>query len=103
MFVREFDRISDQRGPVRANRVQTAAKALLNWYSGRADDYISVLTRTRALISISGGARSHVPTDAEIAKIVQAAERDQTVFGRYLLFTLVDRVQARRKRGPEAQ
>jgi hypothetical protein len=37
---------------VRANRVQTAAKALLNWHSARSD-YISVLTRTPARISIS--------------------------------------------------
>jgi integrase len=89
MLIREFDRIADQRGPVRANRVQTAVKALLNWYSERSDDYISCLTRTKALISISGRARSHVPSDAEIAKIVLACERDQSVFGRYLLFTLL--------------
>ena len=60
MFSREFDRIEDGRGPVRANRVQTAVKALLNWYGGRSD-YVSVLTRTPARISISGRARSHAP------------------------------------------
>jgi hypothetical protein len=70
MFSREFDRIEDQRGPVRANRVQTAVKALLNWYGGRSDDYISVLTRTPARISISQRARSHVPSDAEIKALV---------------------------------
>ena len=86
-FVREFDRIADQRGPVRANRVQTAAKALLNWYSARSD-YVSVLTRTPARISISERSRSHVPSDAELRAIVLAAERDQ-LFGSYLLFTLL--------------
>jgi integrase len=85
-FVREFDRIEDQRGPVRANRAQTAVKALLNWYGGRTD-YVSVLTRTPARISISGRARSHVPSDAELKAIVLAAERGG-LFGRYLLFTL---------------
>jgi integrase len=84
-FVREFDRIEDQRGPVRANRAQTAVKALLNWYGGRTD-YVSVLTRTPARISISGRARSHVPSDADLKAIVLAAERDG-LFGRYLLFT----------------
>ena len=88
MFSREFDRIEDQRGPVPANRVQTAVKALLNWYGGRSDDYISVLTRTPARISISQRARSHVPSDAEIKAIVLAAERDEGPFGRYLLFTI---------------
>jgi hypothetical protein len=87
MFTREFDRIEDQRGPVRANRVQTAVKALLNWYGGRSD-YVSVLTRTPARISISDRARSHVPSDAELKAIVLAASRDQ-LFGSYLLFTLL--------------
>jgi integrase len=86
-FVREFDRIEDARGPVRANRVQTATKALLNWYSGRTD-YISVLTRTPARISISERARSHVPSDAELQAILLAAEQDK-LFGSYLLFTLL--------------
>jgi integrase len=87
MFAREFDRIEDQRGPVRSNRVQTAVKALLNWYGGRSD-YVSVLTRTPARISIAKRARSHVPSDAELKAILLAAERDQ-LFGSYLLFTLL--------------
>jgi integrase len=87
MFAREFDRIEDLRGPVRANRVQTAAKALLNWYGGRSD-YVSVLTRTPARISIAKRARSHVPSDGEFKAIVLAAEQDQ-LFGSYLLFTLL--------------
>jgi integrase len=87
-FVREFDRIADQRGPVRANRVQTAVKALLNWHSGRSD-YISILTRTPSMISIAEHARTRVLTDAELKAVVLAAERDQGPFGRYLLFTLL--------------
>jgi integrase len=80
--------VRDRRGPVRADRVQTATKALLNWYGGRTD-YVSVLTRTPARISISGRARSHVPSDADIKAIVLAAEQDKGPFGRYLLFTLL--------------
>jgi integrase len=86
-FVREFDHVEDTRGPVRAQRVQSATKRLLNWYSGRADDYVSVLTRVPARISIAERARSHVPSDAELKAIVLAAERDR-IFGSYLLFTL---------------
>jgi integrase len=88
LFVREFDRIADQRGPVRANRVQSAVKALLNWHAARSD-YVSVLTRTPQRISIAERARSHVPTDAELRAIVLAAEHDEGTFGRYLLFTLL--------------
>ena len=73
---------------MRANRVQSATKTTLNWYSGRTD-YISVLTRTPARISIQEHARSHVPSDAELGAIVLAAERDEGPFGRYLLFTLL--------------
>jgi integrase len=73
MFVREFDRISDQRGPVRANRTQVAAKALLNWFSARSD-YVSTLTRVPARISIVGRARSRVLDDAELRAVWLAAE-----------------------------
>jgi integrase len=87
-FVAQFDRIEEARGATRANRVQNAVKALLNWYSARSDDYVSVLTRTPARISIAARARSHVPTDAELQAIVLAAEQDK-LFGSYLLLTLL--------------
>jgi integrase len=86
-FVREFDRIADQRGPVRANRVQGATKTLLNWHGSRTD-YISVLTRTPARVSLSERSRSHVPTDVELGAILLATERDP-LFGPYLRFTLL--------------
>ena len=82
-----FDAIADQRSLKRAARVQRATKALLNWHGGRSD-YVSVLTGTKALISISEHARSHVPSDADLKAIVLAAERDK-LFGSYLLFTLL--------------
>jgi integrase len=87
-FVREFDRVEDQRGATRANRVQTATKALLNWFGSRSD-YVSVLTRTPARVSISQHARSHVPSDADLQAIALTAEQDLGPFGRYLLFTLL--------------
>ena len=67
--------------------MQTATKALLNWYSARSD-YISVLTRTPQRISIQEHARSHVPSDVELRAILLAAERDQ-LFGSYLLVTIL--------------
>src|SRR5262249_36592711 len=85
-YHRVFDAIADQRSLKRAARVQRATKALLNWHGGRSE-YVSVLTGTKALISISEHARSHVPSDAELAAIVLAAEQDK-LFGSYLLFTL---------------
>src|SRR5262245_5840472 len=86
-YHRVFDAIADERSLKRAARVQRATKALLNWHGGRSE-YVSVLTGTKALISISEHARSHVPSDAELAAIVLAAEQDK-LFGSYLLFTLL--------------
>jgi len=86
-YKRVFDAIADERSLKRAARVQRATKALLNWHGGRSD-YVSVLTGTKALISISEHARSHVPSDADLKAIVLAAERDK-LFGSYLLFTLL--------------
>jgi len=85
-FKRAFDAITDQRSLKRAARVQRATKALLNWHGGRSD-YVSVLTGTKALISISEHARSHVPSDDDLKAIALAAEQDK-LFGSYLLFTL---------------
>ena len=85
-YKRVFDAIADERSLKRAARVQRATKALLNWHGGRSD-YISVLTGTKALISISEHARSHVPSDDDLKAIVLAAEQDK-LFGSYLLFTL---------------
>src|SRR5215472_4471618 len=66
---------------------ELATKALRNWHGGRSD-YVSVLTGTKALISISEHARSHVPSDDDLKAIVLAAERDE-LFGSYVLFTLL--------------
>jgi len=85
-YKRVFDAIADERSLKRAARVQRATKALLNWHGGRSD-YVSVLTGTKALISISEHARSHVPSDDDLKAIVLAAEQDK-LFGSYLLFTL---------------
>jgi hypothetical protein len=86
-YKRVFDAMADQRSLKRAARVQRATKALLNWHGGRSD-YVSVLTGTKALISISEHARSHVPSDADLKAIVLAAEQDK-LFGSYLLFTVL--------------
>src|SRR6516225_3554798 len=86
-YKRVFDAIADQRSLKRAARVQRATKALLNWHGGRSD-CVSVLTGTKALISISEHARSHVPSDADLKAIVLAAEQDK-LFGSYLLFTFL--------------
>jgi integrase len=87
-FVRELDRIADDNGPVRSDRVLSALKTLLSWHAGRSD-YVSVLGRGGRRTSIRERARSRILDDAELRKVWIAAEQDTTPFGPFLRFTLL--------------
>jgi integrase len=84
---RELDRISDQRGPVRADRALGAIKRLLAWHSERSD-YLSVLGRGGRRTSTKERARSRVLDDSELRRVWQTAERFG-LFGDLLRFLLV--------------
>jgi integrase len=87
-FVRELDRIADDNGPVRSDRVLSALKTLLSWHAGRSD-YVSVLGRGGRRTSIRERARTRILDDAELLKVWIAAEQDTTPFGSFLRFTLL--------------
>jgi integrase len=87
-FVRELDRIADDNGPVRSDRVLSALKTLLSWHAGRSD-YVSVLGRGGRRTSIRERARTRILDDAELRKVWIAAEQDTTPFGPFLRFTLL--------------
>lgn len=87
-FVRELDRIADDNGPVRSDRVLSALKTLLSWHAGRSD-YVSVLGRGGRRTSIRERARTRILDDAELRKVWTAAEQDTTPFGPFLRFTLL--------------
>lgn len=87
MFVRALDRIADERGPVRADRVLGALSRLLTWHAHRSD-YVSPLVRGMRRTSIKDRARSRVLTDDELARIWKAAE-SLSVFGPYVQFMLL--------------
>ena len=84
---RELDRISDQRGPVRADRALGAIKRLLAWHSERSD-YLSVLGRGGRRTSTKERARARVLDDSELRRVWQTAERFG-LFGDLLRFLLV--------------
>jgi integrase len=87
-YTRELDRIADQRGPVRADRVLTALKTLLEWHAGRSD-FVSPLGRGGRRTSIKERARSRVLSDDELRKVWLAAEQDKGPFGAFVRFVLL--------------
>jgi integrase len=86
-YTRLLDRIADERGPVRADRVLTALSRLLTWHAGRGD-YVNVLGRGMRRTSIKDRARSRVLSDDELRRAWLTAERFG-VFGGYLRFVVL--------------
>jgi hypothetical protein len=87
-FARAFDRIADERGDLRRDRVLGAAKRLLTWHASRSD-YRPVLGReSTRLVSIREGARSRILSEDELRKVWLAAEQAGT-FGSYVRFLLL--------------
>jgi integrase len=73
-YTRVLDHIADQRGPVRADRVLSALKTLLNWHAERSD-YVSVLGRGGRRTSTAERARRRVLSDEELQSVWQTAEK----------------------------
>jgi integrase len=87
-YTRLLDHIADSRGPVRADRVLTALKSLLNWHAQRTD-FVSPLGRGGRRTSISERARSRYLTDDELLRLVTTAEqRKGDLFAAFVLFVL---------------
>jgi integrase len=87
-YHRVFDRIADERGPVRADRVLAATKRLLSWHAERSD-FISPLGRGGRRTSPGELARSRVLSDDELRRLWMAAETYPGPFGAYLRFMLL--------------
>jgi integrase len=88
MITRVLDRIADERGPVRADRVLAATKRLLSWHADRSD-YVSVLGRGGRRTSITDRARSRVLSDDELRRIWTTAEKLKTPFAGFAQFVLL--------------
>jgi integrase len=87
-YTRELDRIADNNGLVRADRVLSALKTLLNWHAERSD-FISPLGRGGRRTSIRDRARSRFLTDDELRRVVTTAEQDKGPFGPFVRFVLL--------------
>ena len=87
-YTRVLDRIADERGPVRADRILTALSRLLTWHAHRSD-FVSPLVRGMRRTSIAERARSRVLSDAELKAVVETAEQHRDdPFAAFVLFVL---------------
>jgi integrase len=87
-FTHVLDHIADHNGPVRADRVLSALKTLLNWHAERSD-FISPLGRGGRRTSIRDRARSRFLSDAELRQVWTVAEQDKGPFGPFVQFVLL--------------
>jgi integrase len=87
-YTRVLDDIADHNGPVRADRVLSAAKTLLSWHASRSD-FISPLGRGMRRTSIKERARTRTLNDDELRRVWLAAEQDKGPFGPFVKFVLL--------------
>ena len=91
-IVRLHDRITDENGPVAANRAVELLTAIMNWHATRADDFRSPIVRGMTTAEV---ARDRVLTDDELRAIWLATANG--AFGgliRFLLLTAARRGEA---------
>jgi integrase len=84
-IVRLLDRISDERGPIMANRTLAVIGRVMNWHAARSDDFRSPIVRGMARAE---NARDRVLTDAEL-KAVWHASTSEPLFSAYIHFLLL--------------
>jgi len=91
-IVRLHDRITDENGPVAANRAVELLTAIMNWHATRADDFRSPIVKGMTTAEV---ARDRVLTDDELRAIWRATA--DGAFGgliRFLLLTAARRSEA---------
>jgi integrase len=96
-MVRLHDRITDENGPVAANRVVDLLTAVMNWHASRSDDFRSPIVRG---MTTTETARDRILTDDELRAIWKTSG-DGGVFGQLIRFLLL--TGARRSEGAELQ
>jgi integrase len=91
-IARLHDRVTDENGPVAANRAVELLTAILNWHATRSDDFRSPIVRGMTTAEV---ARDRMLTDNELRAIWRATA--DGAFGsliRFLLLTAARRSEA---------
>jgi integrase len=92
-IVRLHDRVTDENGPVAANRVVELLTAILNWHATRSDNFRSPIVRGMTTAEV---ARDRILNDDELCAIWRATEGGNGFAGliRFLLLTAARRGEA---------
>jgi integrase len=70
-----LDQIQIGNGPVMADRILAAVRAIMNWHTSRSDDFRSPIVRGMARTKTKERARQRILSDEEIQKVWTAANK----------------------------
>jgi integrase len=88
-LVRRLDAISDENGPVMADRVLATMRRIMNWHASRSDDFRSPIVRGMARTSGKERKRARILTDDELRAVWKAAGAAAGPFGQFVKFLLL--------------
>jgi integrase len=83
-----LDNVTDNAGPVMADKVLTHISKICNWYATRHHDYVSPIVRGMRRSDPKARARSRILNDDEIRIVWRAAEANG-VFGAFVRMALL--------------
>ena len=84
-----LDQIQIGNGPVMADRVLAAIRAIMNWHASRSDDFRSPIVRGMARTKGKERARQRILSDEEIRKIWTVASQAEGSFPALIKFLLL--------------
>jgi integrase len=84
-----LDQIQIGNGPVMADRVLAAIRAIMNWHTNRSDDFRSPIVRGMARTKSKERSRQRILSDEEIRKVWKAANKAEGSFPALVKFLLL--------------
>ena len=94
-IVRLLDKVEDTSGPTAAHHTLAALRRVMNWFSGRSDDFRSPIVRSMARIKPSERARQRVLSNLELWAVWQAAQTSATAYDDLVKFILLTATRLR--------
>jgi integrase len=88
-IIRLLDKVTDESGPVMADRLLAYIRRVMNWHASRSDDYRSPIVRGMARTKPKERARERTLTDAELKAVWRACEASPGPFARMVQFILL--------------
>jgi integrase len=84
-----LDQIQIRNGPVMADRMLAAMRAIMNWHTSRSDDFRSPIVRGMTRTKSKERARQRILSDDELRKVWTAANKAEGSFPALMKFLLL--------------